>query len=367
MNILRKALRILFKPIYLLSRYLYPENENALNDMSDRLNDMSNRMNDMSNRMNDVSDRMNNVSDRIDMYYNNNEIVTENVRNLNAMLDGYDKVIINIQNLNSEMDKVMADQDRLHFMMGQLHKKAVIQAAKPSSDSDTPEKQPVSNDPDDNYCAIDYFDFENYFRGTREQIKQRQTEYLPLFKDCKTVLDIGCGRGEFLELMQDNNISAVGVDTYEPFVGYCREKGFDTVCRDGIEYLSSSDGFDGIFAGQVIEHLSVQQIIALIDAAYEKLSDKGVLVLETPNPRSLSIYCNAFYLDPSHMKPVHPETLRYLLKNAGFTHIDIIYTKASKPDITIPKIDGQDEFNLAMEKVQDMLFGSQDYAVIARK
>lgn len=339
MNVLRKALRVIFKPVYLLSRYLYPETENNLNAMSEK----------------------------IDIIHQNNELLSENVRNVNAMLDGYDKVITNLQNLNAEMDRVRADYDRIHFMMGQMQKKLVRQTCEVSGASDTPAPKSFSSGSDDNYYAIDYFDFENYFRGTREQIKQRQAEYLGLFKDCRAVLDIGCGRGEFLELMRDNNISAVGVDTYEPFVEYCREKGFDTVCRDGIDYLAGSEGFDGIFAGQVIEHLSIQHIIALVDTAYEKLSDGGVLVLETPNPRSLSIYANAFYLDPSHIKPVHPETLRYLLKNAGFRDIDVIYTEGSKPDITIPRIDGQDEFNSAMEKVQDMLFGSQDYAVVARK
>lgn len=219
----------------------------------------------------------------------------------------------------------------------------------------------------DSYTGVDYFNFENHFRGSRELIKERQKEYLKYFESCSSILDIGCGRGEFLELMRDSGLSAVGVDTYEDFVEYCRSLGLDAVCADGIGYLKSIESIDGIFVGQVVEHLTTEQVIALIDTAYEKLTEGGVLIMETPNPRSLSIFTNAFYIDPSHNKPVHPETLKYFARNAGFENIETVYTAESRLNVAIPPLDGQPEFNNAMSVVQDMLFGSQDYAVIARK
>lgn len=334
MNTLKRIFRFLFKPFHLLDKRLYPETYSEIPQLSEK----------------------------IDALQKNNETLSENVRNINAMLNDYDKVILNLRNLNSETARLTTDNDRLRFMVSRIRKSDTNLSSTPSDASNV---KPSINT--DNYSVIDYFDFENYFRGSRELIKARQLEYLSYLKSCKKVVDIGCGRGEFLEIMQENNIPAVGVDTYKPFADYCLEKGFSAVCMDGIEYLSNEQGFDGIFAGQVIEHLTIGQIVSLIDTAYNKLPDGGVLIMETPNPRSLSIYVNAFFIDPSHVKPVHPETIRYLLKNAGFKTVDILYTKNSRPNITIPPIKDEDEFNSAMNKVQEMLFESQDYAAIARK
>lgn len=218
------------------------------------------------------------------------------------------------------------------------------------------------------YDTIDYFDFENHFRGTIEHIKQAQRIYLPYFKEKHHVLDLGCGRGEFLSLLHEEGIPAVGVDVYEPYTEHCRLQGLEAHCGDGIAYLRQMDDVDGIFAGQVIEHLTTAQITALCETAFEKLPEGGVLVMETPNPTSLAIYTNAFYIDPSHVKPVHPLTMQYLLEKAGFTQVRLVYPDTSRPPQHIPPLDGaSSEFNQAMQSVSDMLFGCQDYAVVAIK
>lgn len=218
------------------------------------------------------------------------------------------------------------------------------------------------------YETMDYFDFENHFRGSIAQIKAAQRIYLPYFAGKKQVLDLGCGRGEFLSLLKEEGIPAVGVDVYEPYADYCREQGLEAFCGDGITFLRQMEQVDGIFVGQVIEHLQTHQITALCEAAYDKLPDGGCLVMETPNPTSLAIYTNAFYIDPSHSKPVHPLTMRYLLEKAGFTRIELLYPEASRPPQRIPALAGaSEEFNEAMQTVSDILFGSQDYAVIAIK
>ena len=336
----KKVFRILFRPFHYLNNLLYPESECEISQLSAKIDRIQQ----------ENKDTLDNI-----------ERLSQNVRNLNSTLNGYDKIILNIQNLNSEMERIMLDNERLRFMMNSIRKQ--------ENNSATSTSTPVSKkfDNSDDYSVIDYFDFENHFRGSRDLIKKRQSEYLRYLKECRMILDIGCGRGEFLEIMKENNVSAVGVDTYKPFVDYCNEKGFSAVCMDCIEYMSEEQGFEGIFVGQVIEHLTIGQIVSLIETAYNKLPDGGILIMETPNPKSLSIYANAFYLDPSHIKPVHPETISYFLKNAGFKNVDIIYTENSRPDITIPPICGEEEFNNAMNKVQQMLFGSQDYAAIARK
>lgn len=222
------------------------------------------------------------------------------------------------------------------------------------------------------YDGMDYFDFENHFRGTMAQIRQNQAIYLKYFTDKVNVIDLGCGRGEFLELLKENGIHGRGVDMYQEFVDLCITKELEAVQGDAVEFLEHETQVDGIFAAQIIEHLTLQQLIRLIDVAYEKLAEGCYLIMETPNPTSLSIYTHAFYTDPSHDKPRHPLTMRYLLEKAGFREIDVIFTESSKvpvkiPELKIKDVEGIDRFNEAMREVEQTLYGSQDYAVIAKK
>jgi len=224
----------------------------------------------------------------------------------------------------------------------------------------------------DPYEVIDYGTFENHFRGSRELILERQKEYLPYFAGKKCVVDLGCGRGEFLELMKQNGIPAVGVDLYQPFVEECVSMGFDVRRQDAVEYLRNCDPVDGIFAAQLVEHLLIVQLLELCRLAYQKLKDGGCLILETPNPMSLSIFTHSFYIDPSHNKPVHPLTLQYYLQLAGFEKTEILYTENSKFPVRIPALTGNqvenlEAFNDSMKQVDNYLFGSMDYAIIATK
>lgn len=273
----------------------------------------------------------------------------------------------NLRNNNTAIASLSADCELLRLKLSRIEKSGTVQKA-PEQTSAAVAVVGTSESSSD-YDCIDYFDFENHFRGSIESIKKAQEAYLPYFRDKKNVLDIGCGRGEFLSLMQDNGINAVGVDIYEPYVDYCKMKGFRAVCGDGAEYLSQCGEVDGIFLGQVVEHLKIHQIVDICSMAYEKLPEGGCIVIETPNPTSLAIYTNAFYIDPSHVKPVHPMMMKYCLEKAGFKNTEIIYTESSRPPYSIPalEIEGAESFNEAMKQVSSVLYGSQDYAVIAVK
>ena len=277
---------------------------------------------------------------------------------------------VNLRNNNTIIERLSADSEFIRAKLGGVEKK-LGQAQLPSSDSAAAPAPAVQSGGSD-YDDIDYFDFENRFRGSIESIKRSQEFYLRYFSGRKKVLDIGCGRGEFLSLMQENGISAEGVDIYEPYTDYCNMKGLKAVCGDGADFLAKAEGVDGIFVGQVVEHLKPHEIIRLCNTAYERLEGGGCIVIETPNPTSLSIYTNAFYIDPSHIKPVHPLTMQYYLEKAGFRDIEIIYTESSRPPFEIPALrceaaENTAEFNEAMKKVSDMMFGSQDYAIVATK
>lgn len=350
---------------------------------------------EVRNELNDNKDSLNRLKNSIqqnEKYLNKTE---EKVKEINEFLETIKAEAVkfpsykeNLRNINATLAKGEIDYSALKKQMD-IFEKAMIRyenkiadiLSENCSDSrlskSSSEYEDISEDKKENgnnknsYNMIDYLDFENEFRGSAELIKQRQKQYIPYFKGKKNVLDIGCGRGEFLELMKEENINATGVDTYEDFVSLCRIKGFEAVKADGLEYLSNCSLVDGIFLGQVVEHLKLNEIINLCNLAYQKLEAGGCIILETPNPQSLSTFTNSFYMDPSHEKPVHPYSLRYYLKKAGFNDIKIIYTEESKGAGIVSLLDSSasniDEFNASLKRVSDILFGSQDYATIAIK
>lgn len=222
---------------------------------------------------------------------------------------------------------------------------------------------------------LDYFKFEDTFRGSRSSIKEVQSAYVPYFKHNSggTILDIGCGRGEFLELMMDNEIEAQGVDIYEPFVGYCNERGFDAQLSDALSYLYSLNdcSLGGIFMSQVVEHLSNDYVIALINTAYRKLKPGCYFILETPNPDCIAAI-SEFNIDISHIKPVHFKALEFIFKEAHYTSVERYHTQQSLYPISAKHIDGKEisniaEFNQGIDNINGFLFGYRDYTLIAKK
>lgn len=222
---------------------------------------------------------------------------------------------------------------------------------------------------------MDYFDFENHFRGPRETVKQIQKHYIEYFKENGggEILDIGCGRGEFLELMFDYGIPARGVDSYQPFIDYCENRGFHVERADALTYLNSLEdsSLGGIFMGQVVEHLSEDYLRSIIALAYKKLKQGCYFIVETPNPDCVAALTE-FYIDLGHIKPVHYKTLEYLFKKANFESVFRFHTPECKYPLQMVNLDGGeiknlDEFNQGIQYVNSMLFGFRDYTLIARK
>jgi len=173
---------------------------------------------------------------------------------------------------------------------------------------------------------MDYFAFEEHFRGSRTEIKKRQLRYIPFFEHCTNVLDIGCGRGEFLELLRDHEIPGVGIDINKGMVNYCHSKGFKAFQEDAINYLRLLDdnSLDGIFSDQVIEHLTSEYLISLLDQAYRKLKTESHIILGTVNILNPGGLAN-FFVDPTHVSPIHPAYLKYCLEIAGFRDVQVLF------------------------------------------
>ncbi len=176
-----------------------------------------------------------------------------------------------------------------------------------------------------------YRSFENIFRGSEQLIRERQLPYLTILDVRQPVLDFGCGRGEFLDLLRDTGLSYLGVDLDAGMVARCREKGHTEVVHgDGLEFLQDLDdgSLGAIFAAQVIEHLSHEQLVRLLALARVKLRDDGVLIAETVNPHSAPAL-KTFWVDLTHVQPIFPEVALALCSEAGFASAYIFHPGAS--------------------------------------
>jgi len=221
---------------------------------------------------------------------------------------------------------------------------------------------------------LDYYQLEHHFRGTEEEIRVRQSFYLPYFRGRKNVLDLACGRGEFLELMREAGIAARGVDADADMVGRCREKGLDVAQADIFDYLKTiPDGsLDGVFCAQFVEHLAPEVYITLLAQCAQKLAPSGILAVETPNPECLAIFSQTFYLDPTHVRPIPPAQLRFLFAEAGLTRLTTHFLSPAGAGLPlIPPLaanameaDKLKVWNDAVAKFNETFFGGMDYAVI---
>ena len=207
-----------------------------------------------------------------------------------------------------------------------------------------------------------YVALEDRFRGTRAEIKERFGEYLPYVKDNAPVIDLGCGRGEWLELLADNGLEARGVDNNSLQAAQCRARGFDASSEDLFVFLRKvADESAGAVTGfHIIEHLSFNALVTLLDEVQRVLRPGGVVIFETPNPENLVVGSNYFYLDPTHRHPLPTELMEFLFKHRGFEHVEILPLHPWESG----RVAGEGELT---ERFNGYIYGPMDYAVVGRK
>jgi len=217
--------------------------------------------------------------------------------------------------------------------------------------------------------------FEDIFRGPSRAVGELLSEYLPdvLALDRQgPVVDLGSGRGEWLEILAEAGVDAYGVDMSQDFVDKCQERGLKVVLGDACDHLAGlvERSVSAVTAFHLIEHVGIDRLIQLIDLAVRALEPGGLLIFETPNPDNLVVGSSSFYLDPSHRRPIPPALLAFLLEARGLADVEL---RLLHPNSTgnlappLPNAPWSDDLAPLMEALNARLFGPQDYAVIGRR
>ncbi len=212
-----------------------------------------------------------------------------------------------------------------------------------------------------------YRAFEEHFRGPKEVVKNGLITYLPEVRKLDTIssrtplLDLGCGRGEWLELLREEGIPACGIDINPGFAAAGHDRGLAIEHGEVLTHLAGlADHSRGaLSAFHLIEHLHFSKLLRLLDEAARVLRPGGLLLLETPNPENLQVAAHRFYIDPSHQKPLPPDALSYFVAQAGFG--DITIRRRNPDSLHAPK----DLTSPTDKVIHDCIFGPQDYALLA--
>ncbi len=242
-----------------------------------------------------------------------------------------------------------------------------------------PSSVPVAPDQDQQAAAapqsalFDYVGFEARFRGDPEQVSATLWDrYGELLVQSSPVVDLGCGRAELLRRLRELGVDARGVDSDPSMVLEARNDGLEVEQADALTWLAEQpDGSLGsIIATHLVEHLQLDDLVRLLELAATRLRPGGVLVAETPNPESLIVLGNSYVMDPTHVRPIHPSLLTFLLEGAGFRDVRLAFYSPAEayhlPLISDPAAPAWvATVNEAFGRLNHVLFGPQDYAAIA--
>jgi 2-polyprenyl-3-methyl-5-hydroxy-6-metoxy-1,4-benzoquinol methylase len=214
-----------------------------------------------------------------------------------------------------------------------------------------------------------YVAFEDRFRGSREEITARIKNYLTFVvqanvgRESSPILDLGCGRGEWLQLLKESGYIVRGVEINKVMVNECHSRGLEVIELDAIEYLQSlpEASLGAVTGFHIIEHLPFPQLLKLLTEVVRVLKPQGLVIFETPNPQNVLVGSNNFYIDPTHLNPLPSPLSKFLLEHAGLEKVEIIN---QNPYAESYKIDGSQE---VVAEFNRYFYGPQDYAAIGYK
>jgi O-antigen chain-terminating methyltransferase len=393
-NVIRRIKDFIYRPIiHRLTNSLLC-NQREFNSYLVRfLNQLANHV---DTRDDQVADKLMDVEKKFDELFNeiiNKVLVIRNmemVERIDILFSKLDQEIINIdvnqRNIWKDLEKVQETQAKIYESLNKLNQDILLQRkglTELNSQLNRPDylmtikselEKPESLSPGE------YFKFEESFRGNSREISKKQSRYLPYFRNCKRVLDIGCGKGDFLQLLKNNGIGAFGVDSNQEMVSYCRGKRLEVIKEDAFHYLHSikDASLDGIFACQFIEHLQPDKFEHFIQIGHRKLEPNSFMIVETINPACSYAFLNTFILDLTHTRAIHPLALKFLFQLAGFKEVETIFISAIPSEMKLKEISIPEQldtkykrwlsiFNRNVDRVNKLFLSHQEYAVIGKK
>jgi O-antigen chain-terminating methyltransferase len=315
-----------------------------VNDAENKINDAENKINDAENKINDAENKINDAENKI-----KNEINDEE---------------------NKINDLILQTRDHKYNITDQHRRISLfLEEARKGFPEPIPEAQ-IENMLSEENHLLDamYVSFEDRFRGTRNDIKNRQKVYLPyIYKavqktDNNKILDVGCGRGEWLEILKEHGYkNTQGIDINHVMITQCEDIEFDVILGDAIEYLHKkpANTLSAITGFHIIEHLPLKIMITLLDESLRVLKPGGIVIFETPNPENIIVSTCSFYMDPSHRNPLPPDTMKFLIEQRGFINPEII--RSSPLRFLDYKKDNE------LKELVKLFNKEQDYAVIGHK
>ena len=294
-------------------------------------------------------------------------ITLDGIRDMNRTTARLEKEMERIKEKSALVDYLktglITQERRVSILLEELRRQI--------NDAERGKETPIQGLSEPNILDPLYLAFENQFRGTREEIRDRLMEYIPLIREARAgtedreILDIGCGRGEWLELMNDEGLVARGLDLNHVLVQDCRDKGFMVEENDALSYLRSlpDNSLGAITSFHLIEHLEFDDRVALFDESVRVLKSGGIAIFETPNPRNLLVGSCNFWSDPTHLRPLYPETHQFLMEYRGFCKVELLFLHPHEGDQRLP----EEEAPELASRLNEVLSCARDYAVVGYK
>lgn len=288
-----------------------------------------------------------------------------------SMRQQQDQLSEELSGLKDKVKEQLDEHRRLMFQQQRDFEQLTASAGTGRGSAQTTDKHSPVAIREGGHAFLDglYVAFENRFRGSREAIKHRLAVYLPIVvghfnpSDIR-VLDVGCGRGEWLEILKENGITAQGIDTNRFAVSQCREYGLDALEADVLAHLKAvpESSLHAVTGFHIIEHLAFEETIALLDEVHRVLKPGGAAIFETPNPANILVSAYDFYRDPSHKNPVHPQTIQFFAEFRGFQTAAIRLVEQQNDQCRLIDFD-----TWRLDTIQNYIDIPRDYALIAQK
>ena len=359
---------------------------NRQSDLIKKLNDsltkLDNRQNDLTEKANEIFQKLNNrQNDLTKKSTKNFEKLNNRQNDINKAIKGSAKDSENINALAERLTLSEQGFTELNKLLNEFSQQTSLLSSSLntaltdfSSGKNKAELQSSLLELNDLWKDLDYASYENVCRGSDKLITERLSYYLKWFKNIKTtnksyVLDLGCGRGEFVELLNNNKIHARGVDLNKFSVQHAKSKNINVKQADIFKELKrvKPKTLPAISAFHLVEHLTFAELQSFLQLTASRLKPGGILLIETPNILNIQVAASDFYKDPTHIRPVHPYTLEHWLKHSGFSKIEIEFLHPFPKNEQLktpksPKIVGEN-----FGKLNDLIFGARDCAIIAVK